>query len=77
MALTTAVTGGAPLEIPVGGSSIAWKCSAASPSSYLNLDKVIKIIRREDESKCVLTRTFKLSDVQVRGHPHYAAAQSV
>ena len=33
-------------------------------AAYLNLDKVIKIIRSEDEPKPVLIRTFKLSDVQ-------------
>jgi topoisomerase-4 subunit A len=32
--------------------------------AYLNLDKVIKIIRTEDEPKPVLMRTFKLTDVQ-------------
>ncbi len=32
--------------------------------AYLNLDKVIKIIRNEDEPKPVLMQTFKLSDVQ-------------
>ena len=32
--------------------------------AYLNLDKVIKIIRNEDEPKPVLMRTFELSDVQ-------------
>src|SRR3954469_22067929 len=32
--------------------------------AYLNLDKVIKIIRTEDEPKPVLIRTFKLSDMQ-------------
>ncbi|MGH6771123.1 MAG: DNA topoisomerase IV subunit A [Xanthobacteraceae bacterium] len=32
--------------------------------AYLNLDKVIKIIRNEDEPKLVLIKTFKLSDVQ-------------
>ena len=32
--------------------------------AYLNLDKVIKIIRTEDEPKPVLMQTFKLSDVQ-------------
>jgi topoisomerase-4 subunit A len=32
--------------------------------AYLNLDKVIKIIRNEDEAKPVLMKTFKLSDVQ-------------
>ncbi len=32
--------------------------------AYLNLDKVIKIIRREDEPKPVLMKTFKLSEVQ-------------
>src|ERR1700687_3054414 len=32
--------------------------------AYLNLDKVIKIIRREDEPRPVLMKTFKLSDVQ-------------
>jgi topoisomerase-4 subunit A len=32
--------------------------------AYLNLDKVIKIIRHEDEPKPVLMKTFKLSEVQ-------------
>jgi topoisomerase-4 subunit A len=32
--------------------------------AYLNLDKVIKIIRNEDEPKPVLMKTFKLNDVQ-------------
>src|SRR5262249_3861316 len=32
--------------------------------AYLNLDRVIKIIRNEDEPKPVLMRTFKLSDLQ-------------
>jgi topoisomerase-4 subunit A len=33
-------------------------------AAYLNLDKVIKIIRSEDEPKPVLMKTFKISDVQ-------------
>ncbi len=32
--------------------------------AYLNIDKVIKIIRKEDEPKPVLMTTFKLSDIQ-------------
>jgi topoisomerase IV subunit A len=32
--------------------------------AYLNLDKVIQIIRTEDEPKPVLIKTFKLTDVQ-------------
>ncbi|HUJ12149.1 MAG TPA: DNA topoisomerase IV subunit A [Thermoanaerobaculia bacterium] len=32
--------------------------------AYLNVDEVIRIIRREDEPKPVLMRRFKLSDVQ-------------
>jgi topoisomerase-4 subunit A len=32
--------------------------------AYLNLDKVIKIIRREDEPKPVLMRSFKLTEIQ-------------
>ena len=32
--------------------------------AYLNLDRVIKIIRKEDEPKPVLMKSFKLSDVQ-------------
>jgi topoisomerase IV subunit A len=32
--------------------------------AYLNIDKVIKIIRQEDEPKPVLMKTFKLSDIQ-------------
>src|SRR6188508_1476451 len=31
---------------------------------YLNLDEVIKIIRREDDPKPVLMKRFKLSDLQ-------------
>ena len=44
--------------------------------AYLNLDKVIKIIRNEDEPKPVLMKTFKLSDVQADASPQHAAAQS-
>jgi len=33
-------------------------------AAYLNLDKVIKIIRTEDEPKPVLMKTFKLTEVQ-------------
>ncbi len=32
--------------------------------AYLNLDKVIKIIRTEDEPKPVLIKTFKLTEIQ-------------
>jgi topoisomerase IV subunit A len=32
--------------------------------AYLNIDKVIKIIRKEDEPKPVLMKTFRLSDIQ-------------
>jgi topoisomerase IV subunit A len=32
--------------------------------AYLNIDKVIKIIRTEDEPKPVLIRTFKLTEIQ-------------
>jgi len=32
--------------------------------AYLNIDKVIKIIRNEDEPKPVLMKTFRLSDLQ-------------
>jgi topoisomerase-4 subunit A len=32
--------------------------------AYLNIDKVIKIIRKEDEPKPVLMKSFELSDVQ-------------
>src|SRR5262249_35109199 len=32
--------------------------------AYLNIDKVIKIIRKEDEPKPVLIKTFRLTDVQ-------------
>jgi topoisomerase-4 subunit A len=32
--------------------------------AYLNLDRVIKIIRKEDEPKPILMKTFKLSEVQ-------------
>jgi topoisomerase-4 subunit A len=32
--------------------------------AYLNIDKLIKIIREEDEPKPIMMRTFKLSDLQ-------------
>jgi topoisomerase IV subunit A len=32
--------------------------------AYLNIDKVIRIIRKEDEPKPVLMKTFKLTDIQ-------------
>jgi topoisomerase IV subunit A len=32
--------------------------------AYLNLDKVIKIIRNEDEPKPILIKTFKISEIQ-------------
>jgi topoisomerase-4 subunit A len=32
--------------------------------AYLNIDKVIKIVRTEDEPKPVLMKTFKLTDIQ-------------
>ena len=33
-------------------------------AAYLNLDEVIRIIRREDEPKPVLMKRFKLSEIQ-------------
>src|SRR4029079_7670825 len=32
--------------------------------AYLNVDKLIKIIREQDEPKPIMMRTFKLSDLQ-------------
>ena len=56
---------GPPLQAPARRrSSTASRCWAASSIAYLNLDKVIKIIRNEDEPKPVLMKTFKLTDVQ-------------
>jgi topoisomerase-4 subunit A len=45
-------------------SSTGSRCWAATSIAYLNLDKVIRIIREEDEPKPVLVKTFKLTDVQ-------------
>ena len=42
--------------------------------AYLNLDEVIRIVRREDEPKPVLIKRFKLTDEQGRGHPRDQAA---
>ena len=56
-AAALAITGSAQIEHRLevlGGYLVA----------YLNLDKVIKIIRNEDEPKPVLMKTFKLTDVQ-------------
>src|SRR5207248_9919189 len=33
-------------------------------TAYLNLDRVIRIIRNEDEPKPILVKTFKLSELQ-------------
>ena len=43
--------------------------------AYLNLDKVIKIIRNEDEPKPVLMKTLQAHRRAGRGHPQHAAAQ--
>ena len=43
-------------------------------AAYLNLDEVIRIIRREDEPKPVLMKRFKLSDDPGRSHPRDQAA---
>ena len=32
--------------------------------AYLNIDKIIKIIRKEDKPKNILIKNFKLSDIQ-------------
>ncbi len=41
---------------------------------YLNIDKVIKIIRTKDEPKEELMKAFKLSGAAGRGHPEHASA---
>ena len=41
---------------------------------YLDLDRVIKIIREEDEPKAELMRFFKLTDMQAERHPRHAPA---
>ncbi len=43
--------------------------------AYLNLDKVIKIIRTEDEPKPVLDKDVQADGVAGGFHPQYAAAQ--
>ena len=43
--------------------------------AYLNIDKVIRIIREEDEPKPVMMRTFKLTDLQAEVDPEHAAAR--
>ena len=52
-----------------------WKCWKAISIVYLNLDKVIKIIRTEDEPKPKLMKAFKLTDTSGRSHPQHAAAR--
>ena len=56
-------------------SSIGSKCWAAISIAYLNLDKVIKIIRNEDEPKPVLMKTLQAHRRAGRRHPQHAAAQ--
>ena len=56
---------GAPLQAPPGSrSSDRLEVLDGYLIAYLNLDKVIKIIRNEDEPKPVLMKAFKLTDVQ-------------
>ncbi len=43
--------------------------------AYLNLDRVIEIIRTEDEPKPVMMAEFQLNDRQVEAHPQHAPAQ--
>ena len=43
--------------------------------AYLNIDKVIKIIRTEDEPKPALIKAFKLTGSPGRRHPQHAPAQ--
>ena len=45
-------------------STIASKCSTAILIVYLNIDKVIKIIREKEEPKPALMKAFKLTEVQ-------------
>ena len=45
-------------------STTGSKCSTAILIVYLNIDKVIKIIREKDEPKPALMKAFKLTDVQ-------------
>ncbi len=55
---------GAPLQASAGGDRASLEMLGGFLVAYLNLDKVIKIIRSEDEPKPVLIKTFKLTDVQ-------------
>ena len=55
---------GAALEIRLGKIEHRLEVLGGYLIAYLNLDKVIKIIRTEDEPKPVLIKTFKLTDVQ-------------
>jgi len=70
----------APRPSP-GACSIVWRESDAPlhildgfAVAFLNLDEVIRIIRREDEPKPVLMKRFRLSDEQDRGDPQHTSA---
>ena len=65
----------APLALPARGrSTSAWRSCGGLLIVYLDLDRVIKIIREEDEPKPELMRVFKLTDVQAERHPRHAPA---
>ena len=53
-----------PLEIPLAKIDHRLEVLDGYLIVYLNIDKVIKIIREKDEPKPALMKAFKLSDVQ-------------
>ncbi len=56
-------------------STTGSSCSTATSSPILNLDRVIEIIRTEDEPKPVMMAEFGLNGPAGRGDPQHAAAQ--
>ena len=63
-------------KLPPGArSSTGSRCSTAISIAYLNLDKVIRIIRDEDEPKPELMKALQAHRRAGRGHPQHAAAQ--
>ena len=64
MARPSARRAGPPLQLPQEPDREPARNSGGYLIAYLNIDKVIKIIRTEDEPKPALIKAFKLTEVQ-------------
>ena len=65
----------APLALPAGEDRRPARAARRLLVAYLNLDRVIEIIRTEDEPKAVMIAEFAPDRRPGRGDPQHAAAQ--